>query len=94
MKHGRSHQFLFFSSLLVVSTLATSTTSRGSGRRRDNDAWEVGEVEVTEEVLSLLVDGDLGNIKLGVFGDNVVFSLTLLFLQLERNATDRAPSRM
>jgi hypothetical protein len=46
---------------------------------------------VAEQVLGLLVDGDFDHIEFGVLGDNVVFPLTLLFLELEGNAADRAP---
>lgn len=81
--------FDFSSFSLLVSTALGS--SGGSCGRGYNNSWDVGEVEVAEQVLGLLVDGDFDDVEFGVLGHDVIFPLTLLFLELEGNATDGTP---
>lgn len=71
--------------LLVVRASTLASDSSGG---TNIDTLDVGEVEVTEEVLGLLVHRDLDHIELGELGDDVVLPLTLLLLELEGDATD------
>ena len=81
--------FFFLCYLIFVVRAALAGNTRNGGG--DNNAWDVGEVEVAQHVLGLLVNGNFDNIKFRVLRYNVVLPLALLFLKLERNATHWAP---